>query len=256
MYEDFAKVYDEFMTVIPYTDWADYAEKLFLKHGLRPQLVLDLCCGTGSLTLEMARRGYDMIGIDNSFEMLDEALRKTEEEGKTGQILYLQQDMREFELYGTVQSILCTCDSLNYLLAEEDVFTVFALAENYLEPGGLFLFDLNTQYKYQTLLSDNTFADCSDDAAFIWQNYYYEEEKINEYELTLFLKNEEGTYQRSNETHLQKAYDPERIIELLEKAHFKVEAVYDAFTFDAPRKDSERLTFVAREVREKQLPEE
>ena len=97
MYEDFAKVYDEFMTVIPYTDWADYAEKLFLRHGLKPQLVLDLCCGTGSLTLEMARRGYDMIGIDNSFEMLDEALRKTEEEGKTGQILYLQQDMREFE---------------------------------------------------------------------------------------------------------------------------------------------------------------
>ena len=256
MYEDFAKVYDEFMTVIPYTDWADYAEKLFEVHGVKPELVLDLCCGTGSLTLEMAQRGYDMIGVDGSVEMLDVAREKTLEAGKQDEILYLNQDMREFELYGTVQAILCTCDSLNYLLDEEDLLTVFHLAENYLEPGGLFLFDLNTEYKYKTLLGDNTFADCSEDAAFIWQNYYYEDEKVNEYELTLFLKNDKGTYDRSEETHLQKAFEPGKVIELLEKAHFKVEAVYDAFSLEKPHPESERMTFVAREVRPKQLPEE
>lgn len=251
MYEDFARVYDEFMTTIPYTDWADYAEKLFQHHGVKPKLVLDLCCGTGSLTLEMAQRGYDMIGVDGSFEMLDEARQKTLEAGKGEDILYLLQDMREFELYGTVQSILCTCDSLNYLLDEEDLRTVFRLAENYLENDGLLMFDMNTEYKYKTLLADNTFADTTEDAAFIWQNYYYEEEKVNEYDLTLFLRGEDGSYQRKEETHLQKAYDKEAVIKMLEEAHLKVEGVYDAFTLEEAREDSERITFVARQYRPK-----
>ncbi|MBQ7916190.1 MAG: class I SAM-dependent methyltransferase, partial [Firmicutes bacterium] len=134
MYQQFAEVYDEFMQDVPYSQWADYIEALWRHHGLQPHLVLDLACGTGSLTVELAKRGYDMIGADQSEDMLYQAREKAEEEEQ--EILFLEQDMREFELYGTVDSIVCTCDSLNYLLEDEDVQQVFKLADNYLDPGG------------------------------------------------------------------------------------------------------------------------
>lgn len=251
MYQEFAHIYDEFMQTIPYTQWADYTEELWKHHGLKPELVLDLACGTGSLAIELAKRGYDMIGADGSFEMLNVAREKTMEEGLSESILYLLQDMREFELYGTVDSILCTCDSLNYLLEEDDLRQVFALAENYLDKDGLFLFDMNTEYKYRELLGDEVFAETSEDAAFIWENFYDEEEKINQYQVTFFEEKEDGSYARGEEIHLQKAYDKDLVIRLLEEAHFKVEAVYDAFTLEDAKEDSERITFVAREIREK-----
>lgn len=259
MYEDFAHVYDEFMTQIPYTQWADYAETLWKQYKIgyegaqkeKPSLVLDLACGTGSLTVELAKRGYDMIGADASMDMLNCARDKMVKEGFSDKILLLEQDMREFELYGTVESILCTCDSLNYLLEEEDLLEVFRLAENYLDPGGLFLFDMNTEYKYGQLLGDRTFADTTDDAAFIWQNFYYDEDRINEYQLTLFEKDGD-LYRRTEEDHLQKAYDPDLVVSLLQKAGLKAEGVLDAFTLDPARPDSERITFVARETYNKE----
>ena len=252
MYENFAHLYDEFMQTILPGEWADYIEQLFERHQSKPHLVLDLCCGTGSLALELNRRGYDMIGVDGSEEMLQQAGEKALNEGKSDEILFLLQDMREFELYGTVDAIVCTCDSLNYLLEEADVRQVFALAENYLDQGGLFLFDLNTEYKYKEILGEETFADTSEDGAFIWDNYYYEEEKINEYQVTFFEETENGLYRRFEETHYQKAFTPEEITKWLEEAHMKVEAVYDTFTLDQPDEHSERITFVAREMREKQ----
>ena len=257
MYENFAHLYDEFMQTIPPEEWADYIEQLLEKHQSRPHLVLDLACGTGSLALELDRRGYDMIGVDGSEEMLQQAGEKARQAGKAEEILFLCQDMREFELYGTVDLVVCTCDSLNYLLEEEDIRQVFALVENYLDQGGLFLFDLNTEYKYKEILGEQTFADTAEDGAFIWDNYYYEDEKINEYEVTFFEETENGLYRRSQETHYQKAYQPEDIRKWLEEAHLKVEAVYDSFTLNQPDEHSERITFVAREVREKQryIPE-
>lgn len=246
MYQDFAKIYDEFMQTIPYTTWADYIEKVWSAHGCKPHLVLDLACGTGSLTLELSKRGYEMIGADMSFEMLEIAKEKAEEQGQD--ILYLLQDMREFELYGTVDSIVCTCDSLNYILEEEELLQVFQLAENYLDPKGLFVFDMNTLYKYQEVLGDQVFADTSENAAFIWQNYFYEEEQINEYEVTFFYQEGEG-YQRQEEIHHQRAYSVEMICELLEKSHLKVEGVYDAFSLEPATDQSERICFVAREQR-------
>ncbi len=252
MYESFAHLYDEFMQTIPADEWADYIEQLFEKHQLRPHLVLDLACGTGSLALELNRRGYDMIGVDGSEEMLQQAGEKAENAGKSEEILFLLQDMREFELYGTVDAIVCTCDSLNYLLEEEDIRQVFALAENYLDQGGLFLFDMNTEYKYRQILGEQTFADTTEDGAFIWDNYFYEDEKINEYQVTFFEEMENGLYRRSEETHYQKAYRPEDIRKWLEEAHLKVEGIYDSFTLNQPDEKSERITFVAREIREKQ----
>lgn len=249
MYQEFAKIYDEFMQTIPYDIWADYIEKLWKTHHLKPQLVLDLACGTGSLALELSKRGYEMIGADISPEMLEIAQSKAREENQD--ILYLMQDMREFELYGTVNSIVCTCDSVNYILEEDELLQTFRLAENYLDPGGLFIFDINTPYKYQELLGEHVFADTTEDAAFIWQNYYYEEEKINEYQVTFFYQ-EDGVYQREEETHLQKVYAISQICELLEKSYLKVEAVYDAFTLKPPEETSERVCFVAREQRKEQ----
>lgn len=249
MYQEFAKVYDEFMQTIPYTTWADYVEAVWKAHGCKPELVLDLACGTGSLTLELSKRGYEMIGADISFEMLEIAREKAE--GEKQDILYLLQDMREFELYGTVDSILCTCDSLNYILEEEELLQVFRLAENYLDPKGLFVFDMNTEYKYHDVMGERVFADTSLDAAFIWQNYYYEEEKINEYQVTFFYKEQEDdtSYQRQEEIHYQKAYSVETVRALLEKCHLKVEGIYDAFSLEPATEQSERVCFVAREQR-------
>lgn len=264
MYDRFADIYDEFMQTVSYTEWADYIEKLLEKHAeKRPSLVLDLACGTGSLAIELAKRGYDMIAIDSAPAMLDHAREKAAEAGVN--VLFLLQDMTDFELYGTVDAILCTCDSLNYLTEKADAERMLRLAENYLEPGGLLIFDVNTLYKFRELLADNTFAETSDDAAFVWQNYFYENEKINEYQVTFFCKEEapepkkglfgkkvspdtEGSiYRRYEETHYERGYEKAELEEMIAKAGLLPEACYDAFTLDPSRDNSERICFVCRE---------
>ncbi|HBA62624.1 MAG TPA: SAM-dependent methyltransferase [Lachnospiraceae bacterium] len=247
-YTSFARVYDTFMDNIPYEEWADYIRETLEKYDIRDGLVLDLGCGTGTLTELLAASGYDMIGADNSDEMLEIAMEKKLASGHD--ILYLLQDMREFELYGTVRAVVSICDSLNYVLEEEELLTVFRLVNNYLDPGGIFLFDFNTRYKYQEILGDCTIAESRDDCSFIWDNYYYEEEKINEYELSLFIREEDAgqdLYRRYQETHLQKAYELATIRRLVEDSGLVFLAAYDAFTFEEPRKDSERICVVARE---------
>ena len=244
-YESFARVYDLFMDNIPYGEWCEYLHGLLKKYGVEDGLVLELGCGTGSMTELLAARGYDMIGVDNSAEMLDIAMEKKYESGND--ILYLLQDMREFELYGTVKAVVSVCDSMNYITDEEDLLDVFKLVNNYLDPGGVFIFDLNTVYKYEEILGENVIAENREESSFIWENWYDEEEQINEYDLTLFIQNEDGLYEKYEETHYQRAYDLELVCELLEKAGLKLEAVYDAFTMEAPGEDSERVYFVARE---------
>ena len=138
-YQSFARVYDMFMNDVPYEEWADYIQSLLLEYGVEDGLVLELGCGTGSLTEILSARGYDMIGVDNSEEMLEIALDKKTESGQD--ILYLLQDMREFELYGTVRAVISICDSMNYITEETDLLEVFRLVNNYLDPGGVFIFD-------------------------------------------------------------------------------------------------------------------
>lgn len=248
MYESFAYLYDQFMSDVPYKDWVDYIEKIWEKHDLKPELVLDLACGTGSVTIELAKRGYDMTGVDLSFEMLDVARMKTAEAG-LGSVLYLQQDMREFELYGTVNSIVCICDSLNYLLEEEDVEETIGWMDNYLHPGGLLIFDVNTHYKYKEKLGTGTFTDVREDCAYIWENHYDEEEQVNTYDLTLFNEEESGLYRRYEEEHYQRAYDIDFLMKAIDKAGLELVATYDAFTFEPPHEKSERIYFVAREIK-------
>lgn len=244
MYESFAAVYDAFMNDVPYGDWSRYLTDILRREGIRDGLVLDLGCGTGAMTRLLDRAGYDMIGVDSSAEMLEIAMDKKE----AGQdILYLLQDMREFELYGTVRAVISVCDSVNYITDESDLLQVFRLVNNYLDPGGIFVFDLKTVYSYRDLMGDSVFAENREMGSYIWENSYYEEERINEYDLTLFIREEDGKYGKFTETHYQKAYEPERVKELLRAAGMKPEAVYDGFTMDPPRPDSERLCFVARE---------
>ena len=245
-YTSFASVYDTFMDNIPYEEWADYLIELLKEYGIQDGLVADLGCGTGNMTELLASAGYDMIGIDNAEEMLEIAMEKRTESGQD--ILYLLQDMREFELYGTVKAIVSICDSINYITEEEGLLEVFRLANNYLDPKGLFVFDFNTVYKYREILGDQTIAEDREDCSFIWDNYYYEDEEINEYELSLFIKEQDtDLYRKYQETHIQKAYELETICRLIEQAGLEYITSYDAFTRNAPTEESERIYVIARE---------
>ena len=243
-YEGLARVYDLFQDNVDYETWCDYLTVLLREDGIHDGLVLDLGCGTGTMTELLARAGYDMIGVDHSEEMLQEAFAKKQESGLD--ILYLLQDMETFELYGTVRAVVSVCDSLNYVTEEEELCQVFQLVNNYLDPGGLFVFDMNTPYKYEQIGSQ-TIAEDREEASFIWENTYDPEEQINEYALALFVPREDGLYERQEEYHYQKAYPPEKVTDLLAEAGLTVEAVYDAYTREPARPDSGRLTFVARE---------
>jgi hypothetical protein len=213
-----------------------------------------------------------MIGVDNSIEMLDIARSQQDgalqdsgqQPGMDGalrkdapQILYLLQDMREFELYGTVRAVYSACDCLNYILEEDELRTVFELVNNYLDPQGIFIFDMNTAYKYEELLADNTFAENRDEGSFIWENYFDPESGINEYDLTLFVRERSAGDERSEErdvpfwrfqeTHYQRSYSAKQIRRLLEEAGMEFLAVYDGYTKEPLRADSERMTILARE---------
>lgn len=186
-----------------------------------------------------------MIGVDNAEEMLEIAMEKREKSGHD--ILYLLQDMREFELYGTVRAVVSVCDSVNYIDEEEDLTEVFRLVNNYLDPGGVFIFDFNTLYKYREILGDRTIAENREDCSFIWDNYYYEEERINEYELSIFIREKENLFRRYEETHFQRGYTLDEMIRMIKDSGLEFVTAYDAFTREAPKEDSERIYVIARE---------
>ena len=250
-YTSFARVYDTFMDNIPYEEWCEYLTGLMREYGVRDGLVLDLGCGTGNMTELLAKAGYDMIGADNAEEMLEIAMEKRDKSGHD--ILYLLQDMREFELYGTVRAVISVCDSVNYITEPEELQEVFRLVNNYLDPKGVFVFDFNTRYKYEEILGDRTIAENREECSFIWDNYYYEEERINEYELNLFIREDaesetEGDlYRRFRETHFQRAYTLEEITRIVEESGLQFVTAYEAFTKEPPSKNSERIYVIARE---------
>lgn len=247
-YTSFAEVYDLFMDNIPYEEWCVYLTGLLKERGVQDGLVLDLGCGTGNLTELLAAEGYDMIGVDNAADMLEIAVEKKLASGRD--ILYLLQDMRELELYGTVAAAVSICDSINYILDYRELVRVFSLVNNYLDPGGIFIFDLNTKYKYQKILGESTIAENREEGSFIWENYFDKETGINEYDLTLFIQTEnkrDSLFRRFEETHYQRAYSVEEIEKALKEAGLVFEACYDAFTREPPKPDSERIYIIARE---------
>ncbi len=245
MYSEFAYVYDRLMDDIQYSKWADYIEALFVKYGReRPELVLDLACGTGSLTLEMAKRGYDMIGIDMSSDMLSCAMEKAVPFGVLP--LWVCQDMRSFELYGTMDAIICTMDSLNYIVDLSDLKEVFHLVNNYLNPNGLFIFDINTPYKLEHVLGNNFFYEIRQDITYLWENSYHVKDKICTFSLTFFVREEGDIYHRLEEEQRQKAWTLDEICSALVESGLSMIDVFDAFTFSASSKTTERQFFIAR----------
>ena len=243
-YTSFAEVYDTFMDNVPYEEWADYLEDRLKEYGIRDGLVLELGCGTGSMTELLAEKGYDMIGVDNSEDMLEIAMEKRIESGHD--ILYLLQNMQEFELYGTVRAIVSVCDCVNYVTDKNELQEVFCLVNNYLDPRGVFIFDLNTEYKYRELLADNTFAEAREESSFIWDNFYDESSGINEYDLTLFIREGE-LYRKYEETHFQRAYSLDEVKRAAREAGMEFVAAFDACTSNPVRKDSERIYIIMRE---------
>lgn len=245
VYTGFAYVYDKFMDNVPYEEWSRYVQGLLKEQGISDGLVLDLGCGTGNMTEQLAAFGYDMIGVDFSEEMLEIARQK--QLISRYDILYLLQDMRKFELYGTVRAVVSICDSMNYLMTEADLLQVFKLVNTYLDPNGIFIFDLNTIYKYQEILGDVTIAENREECSFIWENSWYEEAWVNEYDLTIFSREEGGLYRKYEETHFQKAHALETVKNLLTEAGMEFVAAYDAFTKEPPNDESERIYVLARE---------
>lgn len=241
-YTSFARVYDLFMDNVPYEEWCAFLCKILAQHGITDGPVLDLGCGTGKMTRLMSEQGYDMTGIDNAAEMLQIAAM---EPGEVP-ILYLLQDMQDLELDGCVRAVYSVCDCVNYVLDEEELQQAFSRVHEYLEEDGVFIFDVNTSYKYTKLLAENTFAESRDEGSFIWDNYYDEEERINEYDLTLFIPEGDELYRRYTETHYQRNYETATLLKLLKNAGFTDICVYDDYT-DAPLcETSERAVFVAK----------
>ncbi len=261
-YDSFASIYDELMDAVPYDIWHERIRAGIIRYGVskpvrdaadaltaEQNLVVDLGCGTGTLTELLYDDGYDMIGIDNSSAMLAVAMEK--KEAKEEDILYLQQDMRELELYSTVGTVVSVCDCLNYILEPDELADVFKLVNNYLFPGGLFLFDFNTDYKYREVIGDTTIAENRADCSFIWENTYDEESKINEYAVTFFLREDDGRYRKETEYHYQRGYSFEEMRTMGEKAGLSFVEAIDADTGGEVTDTTERIFMIMKECSKK-----
>lgn len=241
MYGEFAKIYDKLQD-IDYDSFVKYYEQIFKKVGLNPKLILDLACGTGNIAIPMAMLGYDMIGIDLSEEMLGIAAEKARENSLD--ILLLNQDMTEFELYGTVDAAVCALDGINYLTLDGELDQTLSLIKNYLNPGGVFIFDINTEYKLKNVLGNNTFVYDEEDTYCIWSNSYDPEDKICGFNLDFFIKTETGLYRRFEEYQEERAYSVEEIKTAIVRSGLTLISCFDDRSFNEPTPESERVFFV------------
>ena len=244
-------IYDSINSELDYSRWADFVENCFDRFlTSRPELVLDLACGTGSMTLELARRGYDMIGVDASPDMLARAYERKLDAEIGRDVLFLLQDMRDFELYGTVGAITCCLDSVNYLCGDGELEKCFACAHNYLDPDGLFIFDVNSPYKFKNVYGENTYVfeedECGGESFCVWQNFYDEKSGLCDFYLTVFEKNDDGTYSRRDERQCERCYSLSALTGALESCGFELLGVYSDLSFSPAADESERWYIAAR----------
>ena len=244
-YGKFADLYDRMMEEIPYDEWCACLIRQLERFGIRDGLVLELGCGTGTVCERLAEAGYDMTGIDVSTDMLNVAEEKRRESGLP--ILYLCQDMREFELYGTMRAVVSVCDTMNYLTDRADFVTTLKLVNNYLDPDGVFIFDLKTLYFYRDVLGTRTMGSAEDDAAYIWENTFDEESGINEYRMTFFEEQEDGRYDRFEELHIQRAWIEEELRSMAEEAGMRFITCVKAYSDEAPDHKTERIQVILQE---------
>ena len=245
-YASFAQYYDRLTHNVEYARRADYLCKLLEHLGHAPGLTLDLACGTGSLTVELAKRGMDIYGIDGSADMLSVARQKAAESGLD--LLFLCQKMQKLDLYGTVDTVICALDSINHLTLEKDVQAAFDRVSLFMNPGGWFLFDVNTVYKHRHILADNIFLYDTDEVYCIWQNHY--EEKNDRVGIQLdFFGREGNLYHRSGEHFYERAYPQEQLLHMLNQAGFDVVHRFADLSLEEPGEQEERVVFAARKMK-------
>lgn len=243
-YGEFAGVYDLLTENVPYDEIAAYYDSIIKSCGVAGNLLLDMGCGTGNLTMRLAALGYDVIASDASAEMLSVAVSKLTDNN----IQYICQSMTETDLYGTVDIAVSTLDSINHLDSAEDIGRCFVRTAQNISSGGLFLFDVNTVYKHRHILAENTFIYDVDGAYCAWQNKYCPEDDSVGIELDLFYENDDGSYDRGYESFREIALPQEQYMAMLQRAGFEVLNVYEYLTFDLPTDTSEKLMFVARKL--------
>ncbi|QZY56278.1 class I SAM-dependent DNA methyltransferase [Crassaminicella profunda] len=240
-YSAFAYVYDQLMEDVDYENWVDYIERIFEKYNIKPQNIAELACGTGNITNILARRGYNLIGVDLSEDMLFVAQEKARDMGV--EVIYLNHDMRELALPSELDSILCICDGINYIIDEKDLLKVFQNVYNDLKTKGLFVFDISSYYKLSNILGNNTYAENFQEVSYIWENYFDEDRSVCDFDLTIFSK-EGDVYKKYEESHSQKAYKENEIVEKLSTVGFRKIEKFEAFTFEKTKNESERIYFV------------
>jgi len=240
-YTHMAAVYDRLMADTPYDQWLDWVERCFSR-GAKPVSVIDLGCGTGSISIPLAKRGYRVTGVDLSAEMLAVAYDKMRKEQVN--VTWVEQDMRELDVM-QADAVISLCDSLSYLTEEEDVQSTFQRVYAHLAPGGMFLFDVHSPYKILQVYGNNTFTWQDDEVSYIWQCFCDPLRLEVEHQLTFFLRQPNGLYQRVEEQHFQRAYQPVQIMRWLASAGFADIQVSADFTDLPPQANSERLFFRA-----------
>ncbi len=244
-YSRFAAAYDKIMENVDYHRWTNYMEDLFDFYDYKPRKILDLACGTGSITVPLAQRGYEMWGLDRAVEMMEQAKKKAERIGE--HIHFAQGDMRDFVLPATFDAILCLYDSINYAVGLTELEQVFERVFDALVPEGLFIFDITTERNIVQNFHFQTFAENEESFSYIWKNIYSHRDKICRTFLTFFLREPDGNfYRKYEEIHIQKIFEVDEVKKLLHKKGFKMLAAYDAFTFNRWHRHSDRINFVAR----------
>lgn len=240
--------YDKLNSETDYSLWASFIEKCFEKWSdIKIESVLDLGCGTGAMTFELCRRGYDMTGLDISCEMLSVAKDTSDSLGMDG-ILWLCQDMRSFELYGTVQGAVCCLDGINHLCGVRDLEKCLSLLHNYVEPGGVFVFDVNTPKKFAKFYGDNDYILEDENIMCCWQNEYDRRRGICTFYLTVFEKNDDGSWRRTDTEQREKCYTRRKLEASLTAAGFEVCGFFGDFDFTEASDDDHRWYIVAKRL--------
>jgi len=244
-YRDFAFIYDELMNEVDYDGWVKYIEDIIKSENVKVQNILELACGTGNLTIPLTKKNYDIAGIDISEEMLTVAREKAEKEGV--ELVLLQQDISELDFDVTnLDCVLCACDGFNYITYDDDLESVFAKSYELLKEDGIFIFDISSYYKLSSILGNNMYGENRENVAYMWQNYFDDEENLVEMELAFFIKDEGGKFERFEEVHQQRAYTEEEILDMLQSSGFSKIKTYGDFKFESPKEDSQRIFFVCK----------
>lgn len=242
-YEDFASIYDTLMDDFDYPSWAEYYMQLMARMGVVPKKMCECACGTGSLTVEFAREGIRMTGVDISESMLELAQKKARLKGVRA--MFVCQDMCLLQLPRPVEALLCTCDGINYLTRDDRVKAFFERAHASIKKGGVFAFDFSSPHKIKNVLGDGFFGEERDDVAYLWSNRLDEKDQTVTMDLTFFVHQGDELYRRFSETHVQKAHDPMHLKAMLENCGFEDVRIYGDKTFEAPGETENRIHMAA-----------